>query len=90
MLREAIPVSSVIELQIRFPTLDTPLFTVARVVWIKQLKKHKVYEIGAQFTEIAESARKLIDERAKFVLEKVSKDKDKASLFGRLFSRRKK
>jgi c-di-GMP-binding flagellar brake protein YcgR len=88
MTKEPIPVASVIELQIKFPKLETPIFTVAKVVWIKQLKKHKLYETGAQFMEIEESTRKIIDEQAKFVEESV--EKEKTSLLSRLFSRGKK
>lgn len=89
--KEAIPVATVIELQIKFPALDTPISTVAKIVWIKQLKKYKIYEVGAQFIEIAESARKLIDEQAKIINEQIKKDeKESVGLFGRLFTLKKK
>jgi len=86
--KEHIPLSSIIELQIKFPAIDTPIFTVVKVVWVKQLKKYKLYEIGAQFIEIEESVRKFIDEQAKSVYERAGKEK--VSLLARLFLRRKK
>jgi len=88
--KEAIPVSSVIEIQFKFPALDTPVSTVAKVVWVKQLKKYKMYEIGAQFIEISESTRRMIDEQVAFVHEKVVKQNAEKSLLDRLFAPKKK
>jgi c-di-GMP-binding flagellar brake protein YcgR len=87
--KEPVPVASVIEIQIKFPTVETPIFTVARVVWVKQKKKHKFFEIGAQFIEIEESARKMIDEHVKVVSSKLKKE-EKPSLFERIFCFKKK
>ena len=91
--KEKVPVPSMIELQIKFPSLDTPIYTVAKVLWVKQIKRHKIYEIGTQFVEIEESMRRIIDSQAKFVEERVKKakaEKNKISIVGRLFFWRKK
>ena len=81
-------VSSLIELQIKFPAIDTPIFTVVKVMWSRHYKELRLYEIGAQFIEIAESTRKIIDERAKFVQEKV-KAEESRGLLRKLFSGKK-
>jgi c-di-GMP-binding flagellar brake protein YcgR len=88
LVKDFIPVSSIIDIKINFPKLDNPISAVARVVWIKHLKRHNLYELGAQFTEIDESARKAIDEQVKFVIDKINKgieEKKKISIFKRLF-----
>lgn len=64
-VQETLPLASLIELKIQFPSLNTPIFTLVKVVWIKQLKRRGCYEIGAQFVEIEDSVRKIIDERVR-------------------------
>jgi len=59
---EYLPVSSSIELKINFPFHATPISTLAKVVWIKKRRNARFYEVGAQFIEIEETARKIIDD----------------------------
>ena len=70
---ESLPLSSLVQLKINFPGISTSIFALAKIVWIKQIKKTRRYEIGAQFVEIDESIRKDIDGRIKFVHNKVEK-----------------
>jgi Tfp pilus assembly protein PilZ len=65
---EYLPVSSTIELKINFPFRATPIFTIAKVAWIKKRDQGRYYEVGAQFMEIEDSARNLIDRHLKYVL----------------------
>jgi len=64
---EYLPVSSVIELRIIFPSHSTPIFTLARVAWIRQVGKQRYYEVGAQFIEIEETTRRAINEKIRLV-----------------------
>jgi len=64
---EYLPVSSTIELKINFPFHATPISTLAKVVWIKKKHNSRFYEVGAQFMEIEETARKMIDDHLRFV-----------------------
>ena len=84
--KEAIPISSLIEVEIKFPALATPIFTIAKVVWAKKISRHKIYEVGAQFVEIEESTRRVIDERVKFVHEKTKAESK--SFWEKLFSQK--
>ena len=83
-----LPNASLIEIKINFPHLNEPVFALAKVVWVKQIKKTRRYEVGAQFIEIDESVRHFIDEQVKFVENKMHEDKDKFSLFKVLFFRK--
>jgi hypothetical protein len=76
---EYLPVSCLIEIKINFPHLAEPVFALAKVAWIKQRKKTKRYEVGAQFIEIDESVRNFIDDQVKFVESRVH-SKKKANL----------
>ena len=71
--QEYLPESSLIELKINFPSLDTPVFALAKVVWIKKRPKSSYYEVGTQFVKIEESLRKFINEHAKFVHRRLKK-----------------
>lgn len=91
---EYLPVSTTIELKINFPHLSTPIFALGKVIWIKQRKKGKFYEIGVQFFEIEESMRKIIDEQTKSVYRRLKEGSDlfkellKKDIFKVLFKRR--
>ena len=74
---EALPKSAILELQINFPNLSQPIYTLGRVVWIKQRSKLNRYEIGVEFTQIEESLRKLIDKDVQFVYKKLNKREPK-------------
>jgi len=70
---QALPVACLVQLKINFPSFKDPLFTLAKVVWVKPIKKDKNYEIGLQFVEIEDSLRDLVDKRLKFVYGKSKK-----------------
>jgi len=70
---EYLPVSSLIELKINFPHVSTAIFSLAKIVWIKQIKKTRRYEAGAQFVEIDESVRRVIEEQVKSVYNRLNK-----------------
>lgn len=74
--QEYLPVSSLIELRINFPSRTTPIFTLAKVIWIKKIGKRIIhYELGAQFVEIEESLKKIINEKIKFVHQRLKNKK---------------
>lgn len=68
---ELLPVSTNLELQINFPVIDKPIFTLGRVVWSKQIAKSNRYLVGVEFENIEASMPKLIDDNIKFVYRKV-------------------
>ena len=72
-----IPLFSLLELKINFPFLDYPVTAIAKVIWSKKLKKSGLYELGAEFTQIDEPARKAINEQINFAAEKSSQVQDK-------------
>jgi len=80
-----LPNASLIEIKINFPHLNDPVFALAKVVWVKQIKKSRRYEIGAQFIEIDESVRRFIDEQVKFVESHMHNKEEKFNLFKALF-----
>lgn len=69
-----LPVSTLLELNINFPNVSTSVFALAKVVWIKPIKKTKSYEIGAQFVQITDSVRLIIDEQIRRVYQRLKKD----------------
>lgn len=81
---EYLPVSTQIDLRINFPGLDYPISTLARVAWIRQIGKSKRYEVGAQFVNLDESLRQIIDKHVKLTYERFNK---KAGFFRRLFAK---
>ncbi|TRZ95516.1 PilZ domain-containing protein [bacterium] len=78
---EYLPVSSTIELKINFPFRATPIFTIAKVVWIKKRDQGRHYEVGAQFMEIEDSARRLIDQHLKYALKNIKEENIWHSVF---------
>ena len=64
-----------LELQINFPDLKKPVFTIGRVAWSKQTAKMSRYEIGVEFTDIEASIHNLIDDNVKFVYQKIKNRK---------------
>jgi len=80
---EYLPVSSTIELKINFPFCATPIFTIAKVMWIKKREQGRYYEVGAQFMEIEESTRRLIDRHLKQVFENSRKEGILRLIFGK-------
>jgi c-di-GMP-binding flagellar brake protein YcgR len=85
---ETLPLSSLVQLKINFPGISTTVFTLAKVVWIKQIKKTKHYLLGTQFIEIDESMRKGIDGKVKFVQHKLNERNDSLVKFLRFLERR--
>lgn len=67
---ERFPLLSILQLKINFPSLRDPVFTLAKVVWIKHIKKNKDYEVGLQFVEIDDLVQTLVNKRLKFVQDK--------------------
>ena len=63
--------SNLLELRIHFPALQSPIATLAKVVWVKQYKKTKRYEVGAEFVGIEDSVRKAVDERIQSVYKRI-------------------
>lgn len=80
---EYLPVSSLIQLEINFPASDHPIFSIAKIAWIKEIGKSKRYEVGAQFVNLEESVSKIIDEQVKLVHQRLPKKK--IGLFRRFF-----
>jgi len=68
---EPLPVSTLIELKIIFPASPIPISALAKISWVKQIGKRKLYKVGAQFVEIEDVFRKTIDEQVKFVVKKI-------------------
>jgi c-di-GMP-binding flagellar brake protein YcgR len=83
--REPLPASTIIELKINFPPLDTPLSTLTKVIWTRQRKKSSYYEIGLHFVEIDKAIQKNIDERIKTVYSRL---KDKRRGLFKIFFRK--
>jgi len=67
---ERIPLLSILQLKINFPSLKDPIFALAKVMWVKQIKKDKAYDLGLQFIEMDDLVRNLIDKKLKFVFDK--------------------
>lgn len=79
---QSLPESSTIALEINFPKLSHPISTLAKVVWVRPLgKKSQHYEVGAQFLDMEESVRKIIEERIRFVYRKTRERKGLFNLF---------
>jgi len=72
---ERLQLLSILQLKINFPSLRDPVFTLAKVVWIKQTGKNKDYEVGLQFVEIDDLVRGLVDKKLKSVYEKAQRHK---------------
>ncbi|MDD5432303.1 MAG: PilZ domain-containing protein [Candidatus Omnitrophica bacterium] len=68
-----LPMSSLLELKINFPAFNSPVFVLAKVVWIKSFKTGKYIEYGLQFTEIEEAVSSIIAKRLFSVEEKLKK-----------------
>jgi len=60
---ERLPVSCLLELSINFPNISTSVVALAKVVWIKEINQIKRYEVGAQFVQIDDSVRLVIDKQ---------------------------
>lgn len=73
--QEYLPISSLLELRINFPTFEHPLSCLAKVVWIKKIGRPGHYELGVQFQDLDVATRKAIDEGIKFVKQKLSQRK---------------
>lgn len=58
-----VALSSLLQLKINFPLMRVPVFALAKAVWVKQIKKDKVYDVGLQFIEIDDSVRGLIKDK---------------------------
>jgi len=78
---EYLPVSSMLELKINFPAQTTPIFTLVKVVWIKKRANGRYYEVGAQFAEIEESARRFINDHIAMVNKTIASQKEEDRFF---------
>ena len=70
---EYLPLSTLIEVRINFPNISTSVSALAKVVWIRNIKKFKFYEMGAEFVEISDSMKEDIDKQVETVFNKLSK-----------------
>ncbi len=80
---ENLPASTLIVLKFNFPGISTTMSALAKIVWIRQRKNSRLYDIGAQFIEIDESMQKLIDDKIKTVYKVASKK----NFLSRIFSK---
>jgi len=64
--------STLLELNINFPIFNEPLICLAKVMWIKQFRRSKRYEVGVQFQDLDGATRKAIDAGIKFVQRKMN------------------
>lgn len=70
---EPLDVSTNLQLQINFPDLKKPIFTLGHVVWSKQVAKMNRYEVGIEFVNIEASLPALIDSDVRFVYRKLKR-----------------
>jgi len=70
-LEERLSLASVIELRINFPHIDTSIYAIAKVVWTKEIKKPKFFEVGLEFTQIDSHFRDFIDNEVRLVYNKM-------------------
>ena len=61
--KEELSQDSLVELTINFPDLPQPLKVNAKIVWVKSLKKIGGCEAGAEFIDIDEDTRKIINNK---------------------------
>lgn len=61
--KESIPIGSVVEILINFPGLPEPVKVLAKVTWLKTLKKTEGFQAGACFVNIDDNSRSFINER---------------------------
>ncbi|MDD4900180.1 MAG: PilZ domain-containing protein, partial [Candidatus Omnitrophica bacterium] len=74
---ESLPVDTILDLKINFPSLEEPIRTLAKVVRAKEIKaKPSYFEIGARFIGIDEQKTALMDEAIKFVNKKIQEEKE--------------
>ena len=60
---EKIPKGSILQLHISFPKLSSPVFCLAKAVWVKKIGKTNRFEIGLEFSKIEDLLRKEIIQR---------------------------
>jgi len=72
-VEENIPASTILELKINFPSLTAPIFTLARIVWSKQISKSGRYLLGAKFIEIDPLVQQRIGREIDFVYTRITK-----------------
>ena len=68
---EKLPISSMIQLYINFPSFPKPVSSLAKVVWVNQVGKMNKYDTGIQFSDIEEALRSEIARRVESVIKKV-------------------
>jgi Tfp pilus assembly protein PilZ len=73
LTEDTIPLGSLLELSINFPSITTSVFALAKVVWIKESRASKRYQIGGQFVQINDSVQNLINGKVARVVEIVKK-----------------
>lgn len=64
---EYLPAATLLELDINFPQIKTSLSALVKIVWVKQIKRTKRYEIGAQFVDIKVGMKELINQKIRNV-----------------------
>ncbi|MBP7216859.1 MAG: PilZ domain-containing protein [Candidatus Omnitrophica bacterium] len=86
--REFLPVTSLLELKINFPSLNTPIFTLAKVRWVKTINKTQWHATGAQFVDIEDEVRKVIERQVKGVYQRLRNKRSFPSMFDFLLGRK--
>jgi c-di-GMP-binding flagellar brake protein YcgR len=76
--KEYIAISNLLEMRINFPSVDTSVSALAKVVWAKEVIKNSQYEIGAQFIDLDDSLRVLIDRQVSRVYQRATPKKPQA------------
>jgi len=61
--REEISLGSTVEMEILFPSYPRPIKVVAKVVWKKPVKKMEGFDLGAEFINVDEEAKKFINNK---------------------------
>ncbi|RJP28086.1 MAG: PilZ domain-containing protein [Candidatus Omnitrophota bacterium] len=68
---EPIAPASIIEIKINFPSWGIPIFSLAKVVWIRKRGKSNRFLAGLQFLEVNQAMRNLISEEVNLVNNKL-------------------
>ena len=64
---EKIAKDSILQININFPKLSSPLSCLAKVVWVKKISKANRFETGLEFFEIEDLLRQEITQRIDYV-----------------------
>lgn len=71
-IKSYIPEATTLELYINYPGFDKPVQVLARVVWIRKIRKVDMYDVGIQFIDAEDSISKAIANEVKDVLDRMA------------------